>query len=35
VQYGEELILIVTLFVVGVFGGQYRRELILNVTVML
>jgi len=33
-QYGEELILNVTVFVVCVCGGQYREELILYVTVL-
>jgi len=33
VQYTEELILNVTVFVVWVWGGQYIEELILNVTV--
>ena len=32
-QYTEELILNVTVFVVWVWGGQYIEELILNVTV--
>ena len=30
-QYREELILKVTVFVVGVWGGLYRQEMILNV----
>ena len=33
-QYREELILNVTVFVVRVLGEQYRGELILNVTVL-
>jgi len=32
-QYGEELILNVTVFVLWGLGLQYREELILNVTV--
>jgi len=31
VQYREELILNVTVFVVRFWGGQYREELILNI----
>jgi len=30
----EKLILNITLFYVGVWGGQYREELVLNVTVI-
>ena len=32
-QYREELILTVTVFVVRFWGWQYREELILNITV--
>ena len=32
-QYREELILNVTVFVVRFWGGLYREELVLNVTV--
>jgi hypothetical protein len=33
VQYGQEMILNITLFAVKVWGGQYREVLILNICV--